>query len=175
MNKFNSSRDISKVHIHHTYLPEHSDFNGSNHIKLFNGIKNYHIQTNGWYDIGYHFIIFPDGQIMAGRDIDRVPASAAGFNTGAIAIACIGNFDKGHDHITASQLIALVYTIIMVLVSNGLKSDSIVYHHWMNAAKSCPGDNFLNFGNSPKAYENSLKQLVDNNINSKFINHGTNP
>lgn len=40
------------------------------------GIKDYHLQVSGFSDIGYHFVISPDGTIYEGRPLDRMGAHA---------------------------------------------------------------------------------------------------
>jgi hypothetical protein len=40
------------------------------------GIKNYHLEVSGFSDIGYHFVISPDGTIYEGRPLDRMGAHA---------------------------------------------------------------------------------------------------
>jgi N-acetyl-anhydromuramyl-L-alanine amidase AmpD len=39
-------------------------------------IKEYHLQVSKFADIGYHFVIEPDGTVYEGRDLDRVGAHA---------------------------------------------------------------------------------------------------
>lgn len=53
-------------------------------------IRSWHVDGNGWQDIGYHFVITSDGTIHAGRDIELIPAAQYGHNTGTIAICLTG-------------------------------------------------------------------------------------
>ena len=87
-------RKIKTIQFHHTYSPSYANFTGSNHEKLQQGMKNYHVDTLGWADIAQHFTIFPDGKIMTGRSLELAPAGISGANTGAICIECVGNFNK---------------------------------------------------------------------------------
>ena len=52
-------------------------------------IRKYHIEYNGWDDIGYHFIIYRDGSIHAGRSLEKVGAHALGRNSTHIGICLI--------------------------------------------------------------------------------------
>lgn len=40
------------------------------------GIKQYHLEVSGFSDIGYHFVIAPDGTVYEGRPLDRMGAHA---------------------------------------------------------------------------------------------------
>lgn len=99
---------IIGTHVHHTYSPSHKDFKGNNHKALQDGMRNYHMKDRGWSDIGQHITIFPDGKIMTGRDINRMPASATNYNgsdaSHPFMFEMIGNFDKGNDKLEGKQL-----------------------------------------------------------------------
>jgi hypothetical protein len=80
--------------VHHTvnaneYGPEDS-------AAIVLGIARYHIEHNGWNDIGYNFLVDQYGQIFEGRaggiDLAIVGAQAQGFNSVSTGVACIGTF-----------------------------------------------------------------------------------
>ncbi len=62
------------------------------------GIQVYHVEGNGWNDIGYSFLIDPFGQVFEGRagGVNRnvIGAHAAGFNTGSTGVALLGDFQR---------------------------------------------------------------------------------
>ena len=122
------------LHIHHTWRPDKAGFNGENHIEIASAIKNYHVNVNGWRDIGYHILVFPDGVLVTGRGFDETPASAAGHNTGAFAICLIGNFDKDHDELIGEQKDALIK-----LTRYFDSHDKKILFHSDLSGKTCPG------------------------------------
>ena len=65
---------------------------------IVRGIQVYHVQGNGWDDIGYNFLVDRFGQIFEGRygGIERnvIGAHAQGFNTGSVGISVLGNYDS---------------------------------------------------------------------------------
>lgn len=175
IDSLNITRKITRVQLHHTYSPSYAHFKGDNHVSLQNGMRNYHVNNNGWSDIAQHFTIFPDGVIMTGRNLNTMPAGIANANSGAICIECVGNFDVGGDIMTDVQKNAIVGTVKILLDKFGLKAESgVTYHAWWSSdgrelgdyvkghsVKTCPGTNFFG-GNSLTAYEKNLMPLIKN-------------
>ena len=97
---------IRKVIVHHTAVDEPDP------VAQIRGIHRFHVQNNGWDDIGYNFLVDRDGVIYEGRwarhydegephtgqDEDGrgvVGAHATGFNTGTVGIAVLGTYSIG--------------------------------------------------------------------------------
>jgi N-acetylmuramoyl-L-alanine amidase len=87
---------VRYVLVHHTvnsnaYTPQQS-------AAIVRAIEVYHVESNGWNDIGYNFLVDKYGQIFEGRygGIDRpvVGAHSAGFNTGSAGIAVLGTYSR---------------------------------------------------------------------------------
>jgi|GEM_PF-1701921 len=166
-----------ELHVHHTWKPDHEDFNGKNHIQLQRGMRNYHVNTRGWSDIGQHITIFPDGKIVTGRDFGRIPASITGKNTGSFMIENIGNFDLGHDLFAGEQLKTL-----LAIAKYFDKKGRYIRFHRENSGKSCPGSgidktvfmNKVRGGNmvlKKGSQGNSVKVLQNNLIKLGFGNY----
>lgn len=175
INGLTITRKISRVQLHHTYSPHYKHFTGNNHVTLQTNMKNYHVNTNGWNDIGQHFTIFPDGKIVTGRSLNVAPAGISGANTGSICIECIGNFDNGGDTMSEAQKNAIAGAVKILLDRFGLKANTgVVYHAWFGSGgkslgtyisgksqKTCPGTAFFG-GNTRIAYEKNLLPLIEN-------------
>lgn len=83
--------------------------------------KDYSVETiRGWHkqrgfrDIGYHFVIHPDGKMSTGRPIDKAGAHAKDHNKNSIGICYIGGLDrdkKAKDTRTTEQKIKLIEVI----------------------------------------------------------------
>lgn len=56
-------------------------------------IRKMHLRR-GWSDIGYHFIVLPDGTIEKGREVFRRGAHVRGYNTNSLGICYVGGLDK---------------------------------------------------------------------------------
>ncbi len=119
-------------------------------------IQLYHVQGNGWNDIGYNFLLDGFGQIFEGRGggIDRnvIGAHALGFNTGSTGVALLGNYQSdgvtGTAESTLASLLAWRLDLghldplsIVNYVSNGRRRElrAVSGHRDVNDT-ACPGD-----------------------------------
>ncbi|CAH1109811.1 unnamed protein product [Psylliodes chrysocephalus] len=62
--------------------------------RLVKSIQNVHMNTNGWEDIGYNFLIGGDGSIYEGRGWGIHGAHAIKYNARSIGICLLGNFQE---------------------------------------------------------------------------------
>jgi hypothetical protein len=80
--------------IHHT--AGSNSYTAAQSAAIVRGIEIYHVQGNGWNDIGYNFLVDKYGQVFEGRyggvDKNVVGAHAEGFNTGSTGIAVLGSY-----------------------------------------------------------------------------------
>jgi len=77
-------------------------------------IYDWHVNGNGWSDIGYHWVIRRSGQIQTGRPIERAGAHTKGHNSNSIGICLVGGIDElgnSEDNFTPEQYNALAYKI----------------------------------------------------------------
>ena len=127
---------FKQLHIHHTWRPNHNNFNGKNHIALQSSMRNYHINSNHWSDIGQHITVFPDGNIVTGRPFNVNPASITGWNDKAFCIEMLGDFDKGNDKLIGEQKNTILKLTKYFIDKYG--EGSVKFHN-ENSSKTCPG------------------------------------
>ena len=84
-------RPVPSVIIHHGGTNTFCT-NQTRCAEIVRAYQNYHMDTNGWIDIGYNFLVGEDGNVYEGRGWTRVDAHAAGCNTRSIGICFIGDF-----------------------------------------------------------------------------------
>jgi hypothetical protein len=140
LGKFKWSRQITAVHMHHTWQPNHAQWQGEKSVR---GMYEYHTGHNGWSDIAQHVTIAPDGMIWLGRNWNKSPASSNGFNgssaKGPFMFETVGNFDKGRDKLEGEQLKSVLHVIAEVQKNRGLETESLRFHRHLNSPKTCPG------------------------------------
>lgn len=90
-----SLTDVTHQIVHHTAGTNSS----SDWPAVVRSIWDYHVNTNGWSDIGYNWLIDPNGVIYQGRGWingnDEVQgAHFCGTNSNTMGVALMGNFEE---------------------------------------------------------------------------------
>ena len=142
-------RDASKTRlaIHYTVTPS------ENAERQVRGIQRYHMDTNGWCDVGYHFLVGADGTIYEGRPLELLGAHVGGNNTGNVGIAFVGCFHPsrecapwGPSHPPETMIHSGGRLLGRIAELYGIApSRSTVKGHneHRGASTSCPGDHLL--------------------------------
>lgn len=58
-------------------------------------IRGWHVNGNGWSNVGYHFVIRRNGTIETGRPLEKAGAHTAGHNANSIGICMVGGIQDG--------------------------------------------------------------------------------
>jgi N-acetylmuramoyl-L-alanine amidase len=124
-------RSINKIIVHCTATPEGRPV-------TVNEITRWHL-ARGFTTIGYHYVIYLDGSINAGRHESQAGAHTQGHNANSIGICYVGGMDKDNrkpkDTRTPEQKAAL----IALLKNLKAKYPSATIHgHRDFANKACP-------------------------------------
>ena len=117
--------------LHHTATPNAGS--GSDWPARVRQIWGFHTITNDWGDIGYHFLIDPNGVIYEGRyqglRTDGTVIDGAhnyGFNRGTIGIAMLGTFEGVAP--TAHAQAALDNLVAYLMTSARIQPDTTAYY-----------------------------------------------
>jgi N-acetylmuramoyl-L-alanine amidase len=102
-----------------------------------------------FYNIGYHYVILPDGTVQKGRPEHLQGSHAEGYNS-YIGICLIGNFSstenaagkRGLSAPTEAQINALIELSRSLQQRYGFSRERILRHSDVNADTKCPGDRF---------------------------------
>lgn len=126
-----TKRSINEIIVHCSATIEGKDF-------TVDDIRKWHVRDRGWSDIGYHFVVYRDGSIHKGRNIDIAGAHTTGHNTHSIGVCYVGGCDrnlKPKDTRTPAQKEALLKLM------KQLKKDypkATIHGHYEYANKACP-------------------------------------
>ncbi|MCP3699130.1 MAG: N-acetylmuramoyl-L-alanine amidase [Aliivibrio sp.] len=125
-------RSIKKIVVHCSATREGQDISTET-------IRGWHVNQNGWSDIGYHYVVELDGKVVVGRDVAKVGAHTRGHNSDSIGVCYVGGVESDgktpKDTRTDSQKLSLL-NLITVLKS--MYPDAIVYAHRDFSTKACP-------------------------------------
>ncbi|XP_068633142.1 peptidoglycan-recognition protein LC-like isoform X1 [Battus philenor] len=101
-------------------------------------IQSFHIESRGWYDIGYNFLIGGDGSVYYGRGWDYMGAHTKGYNKYSIGIAFIGTFNI--DSPSKQQVDACKKIIQQGVAIGKLVKDYKLFAHSQLMSTLSPGD-----------------------------------
>ncbi|NBE52699.1 FG-GAP-like repeat-containing protein, partial [Streptomyces boluensis] len=86
---------IQAVFVHHTVGA--NNYSCAESGSLVRGIMTYHVDVEGWNDLGYNFLVDKCGQIFEGRgggaDLPVKGAHTYGYNSYSTGIAFLGDFE----------------------------------------------------------------------------------
>jgi hypothetical protein len=146
------------VAIHHTASV--ADFEAASWAECaarVRAIQTYHMDTNGWNDIGYAYVVCRHGDVFQAREDDEdatdVQGAHDGFNRGSTSISALGYFHPPYDQRpTDDQLSAIVSLAAWISARRGIDplgrslyeafggpADNL-YGHRDVSATACPGD-----------------------------------
>jgi len=124
-------RSIDKIIVHCSATPE------GRHVTV-DTIRGWHVNERGWSDIGYHYIIYLDGEIVEGRPLKRQGAHVSGHNKGSIGICYVGGVDERmetKDTRTVCQKCSLERLLKKLMCDH---KGSTVHGHNEFSSKDCP-------------------------------------
>lgn len=96
-------REIKRIFVHCSFTKPSMDIGVEE-------IRDWHVNGNGWSDIGYHDVIRRDGSIEPGRSYEIAGAHASGNNADSIGVCLVGGMNQAGEadsNFTLPQLISL--------------------------------------------------------------------
>lgn len=132
-------RDINRHIIHCSATPNGKEFTVEKCRKMHKDM--------GWSDIGYHFLIYPDGSVHEGRPVELQGAHVKGHNADSIGTCLVGT-----DKFSVEQIASLI------------KLDKS-FRHLYNRNMTTHGHNeFTNLKTCPNFNVESLFKFVSETI-----------
>ena len=156
-----TENEVDHLIVHHSATSN----NVSDYMQVVRNIYLYHTEVNGWDDIGYNYLIDPEGTLYEGRDDQGVTdqdnikgAHFCGKNTGTMGVCMIGNYNEIHASKAAISALQRLLTwksykdVISPLDSTRHPDQTGDYlahiaGHRDGCATLCPGDSlYASFG-----------------------------
>lgn len=127
-----SKRTITEIIIHCSATPEGRDY-------TVDDIRRWH-KDQGWSDIGYHYVIYRNGHIEPGRDVDIIGAHCVGHNTNSIGICYVGGVARDGKTAKDTRTLAQKAALLSLLVDlhKLYPMAIIVGHRDYDKGKACP-------------------------------------
>lgn len=126
-----SKRNIKEIIVHCSATPE-----GKNYT--VDDIRRWHKQQ-GWSDIGYHYVVYLDGTVHDGRDVDISGAHCTNHNSYSIGVCYVGGVatdgKKAKDTRTPEQKEGLLRILTEL---KQLYPNASIHGHRDFANKACP-------------------------------------
>ena len=140
-------RKVNKIIVHCSGTPIGKNFDVKD-------IRGWHVDGNGWSDIGYHYVIKLNGEIQTGRLEKTIGAHCYRNNRDSIGLCYVGGMDKDMKEWVDTRTDAQKDALIKVL--KDLKErypGAIIYGHKdFTNKKLCPSFD------AKKEYENISNQ-----------------
>ena len=124
-------RTITEIIVHCSATPE-----GRPHT--VGDIRAWHKQR-GFKDIGYHYVVYLDGSIHAGRSEAEIGAHCTGHNRNSIGVCYVGGMTRDMKAAKDTRTEAQKKALLQLLKQLKRKYPGAkIYGHRNFAAKSCP-------------------------------------
>ena len=127
---FRDTNTINTIVVHQTATEDNGQFTAYD-------IARFHVNTNDWAGIGYHYLITDNGAIYKTNDENVISYHASGFNSNSIGVAITGNHDLG-DEISTKKYNALVYLLAKLSNKYNISVENIIGHNETGSPKQCP-------------------------------------
>ncbi|MEU2269874.1 N-acetylmuramoyl-L-alanine amidase [Streptomyces olindensis] len=102
--------DTKAMFVHHTAGT--NDYTCEESASIVRGVFLYHVRSNGWNDIGYHFLVDKCGTVFEGRagGVDKpvLGAHTYGFNTATSSVSVLGDYTTATTNTAVRESVAKV-------------------------------------------------------------------
>lgn len=126
-----SKRKINAIVVHCTDTKEFQDITVTD-------IRRWHL-ARGWKDIGYHYVVYLDGSIHEGRDVDMIGAHVENHNANSIGVVYVGGRSaNGILKDTRTELQKVGLLDILTRLKKLYPQAKIYGHRDFDSGKACP-------------------------------------
>ncbi len=130
---------ITRIIVHHSASPIET---------TLGDIRKWHVEENGWEDVGYHYVVGQLGMIQPARSTSYMGAHAKGSNFDSIGVCLVGNNTEERNRWTREQVWALQRLWESArIIWPGIE---IYGHRDVSSGTECPGVDVRYLVNGPR-------------------------
>jgi hypothetical protein len=133
---------VDRITVHHDGMPPVALRGQSDVARRIESIRSSHVNSRGFADIGYHYVIDPDGRVWEGRPSWKQGAHVKDQNEHNIGVLILGNFDVQRP---TPQALASLDSFLAGQMQKHNVSLSRVYTHQEIGPSGCPGRNLQQY------------------------------
>lgn len=149
---------VGLITVHHDALNASGMRGYGSSVQRLNSVRRSHLDRGPtWVDIGYHYIIDPEGRVWEGRPVSIEGAHVANTNDHNLGIMCMGNFNEHRP--TQAQLNTLDSFVAAQMRAYRVPM-ARVYTHQEIGKSECPGRNLQNYMNQTRGSAGRLRKLA---------------
>jgi N-acetylmuramoyl-L-alanine amidase len=152
----NPMTGIHRITVHHDAIHSSGLYDQGDAIRRLQTIRKSHVNQQ-WADIGYHYIIDPQGRIWEGRPIRFQGAHVKNNNEGNLGIMVMGNFDD--EMPTGAALASLDAFIADRMRAYRVPTNRVFTHQEINST-ACPGRNLQAYMRQTRSGAGRLSRTV---------------
>lgn len=147
---------VRLLFVHHTEGPECHAYRSCSAVMRF--WQNFHMDTRGWDDLGYSFLIGGDGRVYTSRGWDRSGAHTRGYNDVSLAVAFIGHYGR---HLPPPWALRTFKRLLLCGRALGKIHVNYTLHGHRDAnCRECPGDALYSEISRWKHFGGRLKKYI---------------
>lgn len=148
---------VNRITVHHDGMPPARLSSSGDVAARIEQIRNSHVHGRGWADIGYHYVVDPNGRVWEGRNIRYQGAHVKDQNENNLGILCLGNFEVQRP--SAQQLAALDRFLATQMTRYRIPMWRVKTHREV-AQTECPGRNLQGYMVQTRAQGGQLTRLA---------------
>lgn len=164
--------DVTHLIVHHSAGSNTS----SDWAAVVRSYWDLHVNVNGWDDIGYNWLIDPNGVLYEGRGNDLQGAHFCGYNVGTMGVCVMGTYSTVHPTGQAYQ--KLKELLAWKCCDRDIDPEDFSFHensglnlfhisgHRDGCATECPGDSLYN---SLPLVRAQVRDYIDNTCDPSAV------
>ena len=141
-------RHVDTVVFHYTAADADEQRDHANCANRVRGIQNFHMDSRGWNDIAYNFLVCSHGYVFEGRGYWNWSAATGNDNSHTIAVCALGNDDVGEAELTPAMRQAFV--AVTKEIQRRWRKQLLYKGHRDFMSTVCPGNEIYGYIRSPQ-------------------------